>query len=96
MKKTNKTFKPAYIVDMTDVKNADELALAFVIAKVNAGVAITGNELKNTIEYFANQIADEAANTIAAVIASVAMFEAEKIKRPWYKRFWRWITRKNK
>ena len=97
MKKTNKTFKPAYTVDMTKASTAEDLFLEFVIAKVNAGIAITGEELKHVVEHFVDDAIDKA-TTIATTLITTAIIldnSGEK-KLPWYKRFWNWIIRKNK
>ena len=99
-KTTKKTFKPAYTVDMTNAKTAEDLFLEIVIGKVNAGVAITGDELKQFVEHFVNIAADNAvkatANALTIAIALSENFEEKPKKYPWYKRFWRWVTRKNK
>ena len=100
MKTSKKTFKPAYVVDMTKATTAEDLFLEFVVAKVNAGIAISGEELKHTIEHFVNDAVSNAMAVGAIISTALILADQEPIKPkklPWYKRFWRWITfRSNK
>lgn len=100
MKTSKKTFKPAYVVDMTKATTAEDLFLEFVVAKVNAGIAISGEELKHTVEHFVNDAVDKAMEISALICAALVLtedFTVKPKKLPWYKRFWRWITfRSNK
>lgn len=96
MKTSKKTFKPAYVVDMTKATTAEDLFLEFVVAKVNAGIAISGEELKHTIEHFVNDAVDKAMAVGAIISTALILADQEPIKPkklPWYKRFWRWIKK---
>ena len=82
-KKTNK--KPAYIVDITDVNDVDAMRVAFALAKHNANIPLSDDELISIITYTINRMPE-------IHIYSVEYYEVTK--KPWYKRFWNWITRK--
>lgn len=81
-KNTTKKIKPAYTVDITKCQDAFDVLCAFGKAKQKAGLPITDLEL--------DAIIDD--NKIVMIIQDVCIME--KKKRPWYKRFWRWLTRK--
>ena len=82
-KKTNK--KPAYVVDITNVNNVDDMRVAFALAKHNANMPLSDDELISIITYTVD-------HTPEVRIYNVEYYEV--IKKSWYKRFWNWITRK--
>lgn len=84
-KNTKKTFKPVYTVDITDCVNGTDVLLAFANAKQKAGLPITDDELNAIIED----------NSYMIILECVDHSIREK-KPNIFKRFWNWITRKNK
>lgn len=92
-----KKFKPVYIVDVTDCTNDRSIVVAFVEAKVNAGLPITEDELYSVVCDHVDEVltyaVDLAAQTIPTKIELVNIHKAEK-KPNVFKRFWNWITRK--
>ena len=82
-----KTFKPTYIVDITDVNTVEDMKVKFALAKHNAGIALTDAELKTIISYAVNLVPTEC-------VCNIDVYEVKENKKPWYKRFWNWITRK--
>ena len=106
IKKTTKTVKPAFIVDMTEVNTPSELYAAFGLAKQDAKLPMTDEELTAIINI-----------TIATVLETIIkefnklpckqfeitngeklVFDEKgnvKVKKPnIFRRFWNWITRK--
>ena len=105
-KKIEKIREPEFIVNLTDAETPTDVLMQFGLAKHNAGMAITDDELmaicmKQT-EMTANFMA------LALLTAPHKEYVVEngaklildefgnaKIKKPnIFKRFWRWITRK--
>lgn len=105
-KKTTKAVKPAFTVDMTEVNTPTELYAAFGLAKQDAKLPITDEELTAIINL-----------TIATVMETLAkefeklpykeyeitkgeklIFDEKgnvKVKKPnIFRRFWNWIARK--
>lgn len=75
MKKSNKKFKPDFVVDITNAFTQKELNDAFVTAKSEA-----------------LSIGDVTINDCPCDAHVIIIMPAKK--KPWYKRFWNWITRK--
>ena len=75
MKKSNKKFKPDFVVDITNAFTLKELNDAFVAAKSEA-----------------LSIGDVTINDCPCDAHVIIIMPAKK--KPWYKRFWNWITRK--
>ena len=107
-KTTKKVTKPEFIVDMTTAETPVDVAYEFAEAKVRAGKPITQNEA-DTIEkngfLTAASLVEECIEDIEKRTTYIEDDElAEDMiklikkhqnkKLPWYKRFWRWITRK--
>lgn len=80
--KIKKTTKPVYKVDITNVDTLSEMKAAFALAKHNAKLPLSNDELISIITY----VIDEIPKTY---ICSVSY---EVTRKPWYKRFWNWIT----
>jgi len=76
-----KTVKPTYTVDLTNVNNAEEAKVAFALAKHNANIPLTDEELKDIISYTINLVP-------ATCLCNVEVYELTEKKKPWYKRFW--------
>lgn len=89
MKVVKKTVKPAFTVDLTKCETGFDVLCKFAETKHNAGLPITDAELEALIEKATSEITKQVLCT-----AIVDVYEVKKM--PWYKRFWRWITRKNK
>lgn len=86
MKKTKKEFKPSYIVNLDEIEHLDDIALVFALAKHNAGLPLTDQDLWDIIDHVAYNVRPHIC--ICNCICTM------KKKLPWYKRFWRWLTRK--
>ena len=94
---------PNYIVDLTKVESCDDIKLSFIRGKALAGIKLTEGEFRYIIRYGAEIAMDTIENFVnqqkAIVFPDVDMETAEKVmkilqgKKPWYKRFWNWITK---
>lgn len=106
MKKTAKTKKPLYTVDLTGTIGNDvrEMKYRFICAKADAGVVLTQAERKFLAEYTLESCADvifgDAPMAFRVGPTSflrghrVATFVVPEKKPNIFKRFWNWITRK--
>ena len=79
MKKNNKTFASEFYVDLTNAETTEDVVKAFQTAKEAAGIISENDDW-----------------LIDASITIIIPKEEPKVeeKKPWYKRFWNWITRK--
>ena len=114
-KVTKKSTKkdPAFIVNYTDIKWPQDVIVEVILAKVRSGVAITTDEARALVEFGADcaleAMEDYVANMntksfiidddeFAQKLLNMCLKKAGK-KLPWYKKFWKWLTkpfRKNK
>lgn len=97
--KTTKKTKPLYKVDLTQARDANDIFAQYGVTKVEAGVPIERFELDAIISSAIElrDMIDNAMEQIVDFLTSIpeeATVEVKKKKLPWYKRFWRWLTRK--
>ena len=102
-KKTNKpAFKPVFTVDLTWCNDAEEMYEAILTAKYEAKVPLTNYEVGKFCEYKITQALEDFVdnlfdghNAIVLEDDEIKCFDAIKVtvKKPWYKRFWNWLTR---
>ena len=84
MKKIAKK-KYSYIVNLDNIEVLDDIAPVFALAKHKAGLALTDDELADICVYMIDAFGPR---------VCVVNCACGKKKLPWYKRFWRWLTRK--
>lgn len=95
--KMSKSVKPGYVVDATWCEDVDDFKTAIILAKAGH-VIITDEELAFLINYSMNtamemsNIVEKALGTVKEIFSIPEEWYTRKL--PWYKRFWRWITRK--
>ena len=110
MKKTNKkvtkTVKPAFIVDLTNVETPDELYAAFGLAKQDANLPMTDDELVAIVNIAINTTLSVLQDTFKKLpYKEYNITNGEKLifdengnvkvkKANIFRRFWNWITRK--
>lgn len=105
LKKTKKIAKnPEFIVDLTNAETANDIVMEFVAGKVRAGLPISEKELSFAVSHGA-QIAIEAFEDFYTAHSTVIendklakdllkmITKAIEPKKPWYKRFWSWLTK---
>ena len=101
-KKTTKKFKPAFVVDLTECYDAEDVRQAFIEAKLNADIALSYNEVMKLLEVkiedaildFVDDLFDGHNCVVVNEDGELVALDAIKatIKEPWYKRFWKWLT----
>ena len=101
VKKTVKVKRPKYTISMLDVANANDVTAYFLGKKISAGMSITDCDYDTIISIFTDYLLDELLQENLSVIVKdggvyrrcTAVPAEEKVKKPWYKRLWNWITR---
>lgn len=107
--KTMKKDNIKFVVNLTDVETCDDIQLEFIKGKALAGVAITEDEFKFIVQYGAQLAFDTIDACLEAFLKSDKYTKIEddklaqdilklieksvKPKKPWYKRFWGWLTK---
>lgn len=110
MAKTKKTtIKPDFIVNLTNVESVEDINLAFIEGKIKAAKPISWNEYMMLIDIITDVAANVANDMFDAFTGfkktnpiEISKKEFDEIvniinhtqKKPWYKRFWNWLTRK--
>lgn len=99
--KNTKAIKPLFIADLTEAETPEDVKFEFIRAKAKAGVKLTDNEIMWLVKLGSNitiEVIDEHITKLKPI--DVSKEKVDKIiniltkKEPWYKRFWKWITRK--
>ena len=102
IKKTAKVTKPKYTISMISAANDDDVVASFIIQKAMNGMKLTESDF-NTILSIATDLIleDILPEDLSAVVNDGGVYRKctavrveEKVKKPWYKRAWNWITRK--
>ena len=107
--KKNTTKKPELVVNLTAVDSCDDIQLEFIKAKSMQGFNITEDEFKFIVKYGAELAFDTIDACLDAFMASGNYTKVEddqlaqdimkliekklNPKKPWYKRFWGWLTK---
>lgn len=107
MKKTNNKY--TFVVDLTSAETCEDVKLEFIKAKALQGKKIDMDEFKFIIQYGAQLAFDTIDICIDAFLKSDKYTKIEdddlakdilklvekkiKPKKPWYKRFWSWLTK---
>ena len=101
IKKTVKVKRPKYVISMLDVANVNDVTAYFVSKKISAGMRVTDCDYYTVISIIADALLDEILpENGCAVVKDDCVYlrckerrAEEKVKKPWYKRLWNWITR---
>ena len=102
-----KDLKPKFTVDLTKAECANDVFAQFAVAKQEAGLPMTDNEFNAVVlasSMMAVEALGEAINKVSKEIeiknGDKLVFDSKgnfKVKKPnIFRRFWNWITRKNK
>lgn len=87
-------FKPAYTVDITKCENAGDVKFAMIDAKMKAGQPITQDDIDFIVVDSINMFTGYAIKSFEGYMITIEPTEDDNAHKPWYKRFWNWITRK--
>lgn len=101
IKKTVKVKRPKYIISMLDVANVNDVTAYFISKKISAGMRVTDCDYYTVISILTDALLDEIfPENLSAVVKDGGVYRRckafraeEKVKKPWYKRLWNWITR---
>lgn len=83
-KKTKKVVKPEILINTVDCETVNDIYTNYIEAKVNAKRVITKEEL--------DLVKNNTCNATLVFLGCECEVKAEK--KPWYKRFWKWLRRK--
>lgn len=89
MRKSTKKTEPKFIVNIDDIEHLNDIACVFALAKQNAGVPLSDYDVMSIVDY-----------AIDGIKPKVYIYNVEcncecpaPKRKPWYKRFWNWLTR---
>lgn len=106
-KQDKKTKKYSYIADLTTAETPGDVRVSFILGKVRAGLPIKEADVKwlvNVGVKMACEVIDAAVEKKQAEIIKIEddalynkleniLVNAIAPKKPWYKRFWNWVTK---
>ena len=88
MKKSIKKVTPSYTVNLDEIESLSDIDVVFALAKHNAGIALSDNELYDIVKY----VADITAKSVRPSLIFVDCTDCFMCKKqPWYKRAWKKI-----
>lgn len=101
VKKTVKVVKPKYVIDMADLANVSDVTAYFIGQKILNGMKLTDSDISTIISIIADAVLEDLMPEDCAAIVNdngtyrkcTAIRVKNKVKKPWYKRVWNWITR---
>ena len=106
-KQVKKETKPMLIVDLTDVETPEDIRYSFLYAKATQGFKMTKAEVEELVMFgvrLATEVIDRALaekqKQVVTIVDDKLYNKLENIfknigkpKKPWYKRFWGWVTK---
>lgn len=105
-KAVKKSTKPTFIVDLTKCEAPEDIRFEFIRAKATKGIAVTDKDISFVLRLGGRIVMDAVDRSILDIdVHHVEITDPKRIKKlldiivpkkPWYKRFWNWVTRKNK
>lgn len=101
VKKTVKVTRPKYTIDMTKAANMDDVTADFLSQKILNGMKLTYDDICTITSIVTDIILRELMPEDCTAIVNdggvyrkcTAIRIEDKVKKPWYKRAWNWITR---
>ena len=102
IKKTVKVTKPKYAIDMTEAANIDDITADFISQKIMNGMKLTESDVSTIVSIVTDIVLKNIMPEDCSAIVNdggvyrkcTAVRVENKVKKPWYKRAWNWITRK--
>ena len=102
IKKTVKVTKPKYTIDMTEAANIDDITADFISQKIMNGMKLTESDVSTIVSIVTDIVLENLMPEDCSAIVNdggvyrkcTAVRIENKVKKPWYKRAWNWITRK--
>ena len=101
IKKTVKVTKPKYTIDMTEAANIDDVTEDFISQKIMNGMKLTESDVCTIVSIVTDIVLKNIMPEDCSAIVNdggvyrkcTAVRVENKVKKPWYKRAWNWITR---
>lgn len=101
VKKTVKVTKPKYTISMTEAANIDDITADFISQKIMNGMKLTDSDISTIVSIVTDVVLDNLMPEDCTAIVNdngtyrkcTAIRVENKVKKPWYKRVWNWITR---
>lgn len=101
IKKTVKVTKPKYAIDMTKAVNMDDVTADFLSQKIMNGMKLTESDVCTIVSIVTDIVLENLMPEDCSAIVNdggvyrkcTAVRVENKVKKPWYKRAWNWITR---
>lgn len=101
IKKTVKVTKPKYTIDMTEAANIDDITEDFISQKIMNGMKLTESDVCTIVSIVTDIVLKNIMPEDCSAIVNdggvyrkcTAVRVENKVKKPWYKRAWNWITR---
>lgn len=101
IKKTVKVVRPKYTIDMTNIANVDDVAASFIGQKILNGMKLTDSDISTIVSIVTDIVLEDLMPEDCTAIVNdngtyrkcTAIRVENKVKKPWYKRVWNWITR---
>lgn len=98
---TNKSVKPAYVVNITECVDENDVRFEFIQSKVDNFGIIAKDDFEFVKSFMSLDMIQKAIDTFGVI--NTIVFSAlhntiennTKQKKPWYKRAWNWLCRKN-
>lgn len=102
VKKTVKVTRPKYTIDMTKAANMDDVTADFISQKIMNGMKLTESDVCTIVSIVTDIVLKNIMPEDCSAIVNdggvyrkcTAVRVENKVKKPWYKRAWNWITRK--
>lgn len=101
VKKTVKIARPKYTIDMTNAANMYDITGNFVGQKILNGMKLTYDDICVISSIVTDLVLEDLMPEDCSAIVNdggiyrkcTAVRVENKVKKPWYKRAWNWITR---
>lgn len=102
IKKTVKVTKPKYTISMTEAANIDDITADFISQKIMNGMKLTESDVSTIVSIVTDIVLENLMpEDCSAIVNDGGVYRKctvirieNKVKKPWYKRAWNWITRK--
>ena len=102
VKKTVKIARPKYTIDVTNIANVDDVTASFIGQKILNGMKLTDSDISTIVSIATDIVLEDLMPEDCSAIVNdggiyrkcTAIRVENKVKKPWYKRAWNWITRK--
>ena len=101
VKKTVKIARPKYTIDMTNIANVGDVTASFIGQKILNGMKLTDSDISTIVSIVTDIVLEDLMPEDCSAIVNdggvyrkcTAIRVENKVKKPWYKRAWNWITR---